>query len=338
MSFMKTLTYCLDILKIKEDTGVYRNAMELAQRVPIGSVNGDNVNNKWIIAIRIIADICSSIKNNNDTATNSYIFSQSQLCDFVTLSAKGIDERRLKTELVSNAILKIYRDIMENYQTFNHNLISKYPSIITDVIYTINKGMNTKGDRVSSVNIDKYYQSRKQQATISAEEHEVPIPTTTATTVAAAAAMHKDKIILLSSNSKKELVESLCQITNRRRNDLEESLDRLQNPDLKRLSELCHNYSRIQKYSKLLITKGSEQQEFKKQIELEIGRKLGRHQLLRAVNSVKRVRTYMENVLDNKFIPDISHGINHVKHNLEYGYQLMCLIECTRNRRRHNTQ
>ena len=123
---MKTLTYCLDILKIKEDTGVYRNAMELAQRVPIESVNGDNVNNKWIIAIRIIADICSSIKNNNDTATNSYIFSQSQLCGFVTLSAKGIDERRLKTELVSNAILKIYRDIMENYETFNHNLISNY--------------------------------------------------------------------------------------------------------------------------------------------------------------------------------------------------------------------
>jgi hypothetical protein len=335
---MKTLTYCLDILKIKEDNGVYRNAMELAQRVPIESVNGDNVNNKWIIAIRIIADICSSsIKNNNDTATNSYIFSQSQLCDFVTLSAKGIDERRLKTELVSNAI-KIYRDIMENYQTFNHNLISKYPSIIIDVIYTINKGMNTKGDRVSSVDIDKYYQSRKQQATISAEEHEVPIPTTTTTTVAAAAAMHKDKIILLSSNSKKELVEILCQITNRRRNDLEESLDRLQNPDLKRLSELCHNYSRIQKYSKLLITKGSEQQEFKKQIEWEIGRKLGRHQLWRAVNSVKRVRTYMENVLDNKFIPDISHGINHVKHNLEYGYQLMCLIERTRNRRRKKTQ
>ena len=329
---MKTLTYCLDILKIKEDTEVYRNAMELAQRVPIESVDGDNVNNKWIIATKIIADICS--KHNNDTTTNSYIFSQSQLCDFVTLSTKGIDERRLKTELVSNVVLKIYREIMENYQTFNHSLISNYPSIIIDVISIINKGMNTKGDGVSSVNIDKYYQSRKQQATISAGEDEVSIPTTTGTTVATAAAIHKDKIILLSTNSKKELVESLCQITNRRRNDVEESLDRLQNPDLKRLSELCRNYSRIQKYSKLLITKGSEQQEFKEEIEREIGRKLGPHQLWRAVNSVKRVRTYMENVLDNKFIPDISHGINHVKHNLEYGYQLMCLIERTRSRRK----
>ena len=132
--------------------------------------------------------------------------------------------------------------------------------------------MDTKGNTVSSISIDKYYQSRKQQAALSAKEDEVPvpIPTTTTTTTttagittsvaAAAAALHEDKITL-SSYSKEELVESLCQITNRRRNDLQESLDRLQNQDFKRLSELCHNYSRIQKYSKLLITKGSEQQE-----------------------------------------------------------------------------
>ncbi|HET7389683.1 MAG TPA: hypothetical protein VFJ51_02585, partial [Nitrososphaeraceae archaeon] len=57
--------------------------------------------------------------------------------------------------------------------------------------------------------------------------------------------------------------------------------------------------SRIQKYSKL-ITKGSEQQEFRKEIEREIGRKLESHQLWRAANSVKRVRTHIENILDNK--------------------------------------
>jgi hypothetical protein len=336
---MKTLTYCLDILKIKEDTEIYRNAMELAQTVPTESVNGDNddnVNNQWIIAMKIIADVCSSAKKSNNTTTNSYIFSQSQLCDFVTLSAKGIDERRMKTEIVSNATLKIYGDIMENYQTFNHSLISNYPSIIIDVISTINKVMNNKGDTVSSISINKYYQSRKQQATISAEEDEVPGPvlmttTTSIAAAAAAAAIHKDKIIL-SSNSKEELIEIISHITNRKRNDLEDALGRLQNKDLKRIYELCHNYSRLQNYSKL-ITEGSEQQEFRQEVERELGRKLGPHQLWRAANSVKRVRTYMENILDNKFIPDISHGINHVKHNLEYGYQLICLIERTRSRR-----
>jgi hypothetical protein len=339
---MKTLTYCLDILKIKEDTEIYRNAMELAQTVPIESVNGDNddnVNNQWIIAMKIIADVCSSAKNTNNTTTNSYIFSQSQLCDFVTLSAKGIDERRMKTEIVSNATLKIYGDIMENYQTFNHSLISNYPSIIIDIISTINKVMNTKGDTVSSISINKYYQSRKQQATISAEEDEVsgPVLTTTTTSIAAAAAaIHKDKIVL-SSNSKEELIEILSHITNRKRNDLEDALGRLQNKDLKRICELCHNYSRLQYYSKL-ITEGSEQQEFRQEVERELGRKLGPHQLWRAADSVKRVRTYMENILDNKFMPDISHGINHVKHNFEYGYQLICLIERTRNRRRQKTR
>ncbi|HEY6885018.1 MAG TPA: hypothetical protein VI278_13375, partial [Nitrososphaeraceae archaeon] len=308
------------------------------QTVPTESVNGDNddnVNNQWIIAMKIIADVCSSAKNSNNTTTNSYVFSQSQLCDFVTLSAKCIDERRMKTEIVSNATLKIYGDIMENYQTFNHSLISNYPSIIIDVISTINKVMNTKGDTVSSISINKYYQSRKQQATISAEENDVPGPvlttTTTSIAAAAAAAIHKDKIVL-SSNSKEELIEIISHITNRKRNDLEDALGRLQNKDLKRIYELCHNYSRLQNYSKL-ITEGSEQQEFRQEVERELGRKLGPHQLWRAANSVKRVRTYMENILDNKFIPDISHGINHVKHNLEYGYQLICLIERTRSRR-----
>ena len=154
---------------------------------------------------------------------------------------------------------------------------------------------------------------------------------TITTTAIAAAAIYKDKIVL-SSSSKEELVKGLCQITNRRRNNLEDSLAKLQNQDLKRLSELCHNYSRLQDYSKL-ITEGSKQQEFRKEVERELGKKLGSHQLWRAANSVKRVRMYIENILDNKFIPDASHGINHVKHNLEYGYQLICLIESTRIRR-----
>jgi hypothetical protein len=56
------------------------------------------------------------------------------------------------------------------------------------------------------------------------------------------------------------------------------------------------------------------------------------HQLGRAAASIRRVRTYIENILDNKFKPDSSHGINHIKHNLEYGYQLMNLIESSRRR------
>ena len=102
---------------------------------------------------------------------------------------------------------------------------------------------------------------------------------------------------------------------------------------LKRISEICQNHSRLQEYNKL-ISEGSEQ-EFKEEIQMELGRKLESYQLRRAISSVKRVRTYIENILDNKFIPDISHGINHVRHNLEYGYQLINLID--RRRRKSST-
>jgi hypothetical protein len=39
----KTLIYCLDVLRIERDTGIYQTTMELAQKeAPIESVNNDN--------------------------------------------------------------------------------------------------------------------------------------------------------------------------------------------------------------------------------------------------------------------------------------------------------
>jgi hypothetical protein len=318
---MKTLIYFFNILKIEEDTEIYRKAVELVQKIPIESVNdSNNFSNEWISAMKIIAYAYSSL--------TSYIFSQSQLSDFLTLSAKGIEEKRMNSEIINNLLFKIYRDIIENYESFSNSLKSNYPGIIVDVISIINQkqGMDTKGTKVSSIDIERYYQSRKQQAAMAEEEEEEKTPATATT----AAAVHTEKILLLSKN---DLVESLSQITNRERKEIQESLARLQDSDLKRISELCHNYSRLQKYSKLITKEGSQEQ-FKKEIQKELGRKLRSHQLGRAANSIRRARTYIENILDNKFIPDVSHGINHVKHNLEYGYQLMNLIERTRRRQR----
>ena len=90
----------------------------------------------------------------------------------------------------------------------------------------------------------------------------------------------------------------------------------MQESDLKRINNLCHNYSKLQHYSSKLITK----EEFKNEIQKEVGRELRPYQLARAANSIRRVQAYIENILDNKFTLDASHGINHIKHNLEYGY------------------
>src|SRR5918912_904736 len=142
--------------------------------------------------------------------------------------------------------------------------------------------------------------------------------------------MHKEKILL----SKDELVERLIHITNRDRKDLEKSIERLPYSDLKKISELSINYNKLQRYSKLITTK----EQLKNEIQREIGRKLRSHELIRAANSVRKAKIYIENILDNKFTPDASHGINHVKHNLEYGYSLMNLIELPRRRSRTRYQ
>lgn len=315
---MEILLYCLNILKIENDNEIYRDILELVQEKD--PKESGNVSNEWISAIKIIANAHSSL-------TFSYVFSQSQLSDFLTLSAKGIEEKRMSSQIINNAIFMIYKDIIENYENFSHSLKLNFPTIVVDVISIINQGIDTKGTKVSSIGIEKYYQLRKQQSTAISEgeqKKEWKTPVTVIATSTTAATMHKERLLL----SNKDLVERLAQITNREREDLEESLARLQDSDLKRISEICRNYSRLQKYSRLII-EGSGQ-EFRKEIETELGREITAYQLGRAANSVKRVRVYIENILDNKFIADVSHGINHVKHNLEYGYQLMNLIERTR--------
>jgi hypothetical protein len=306
LSLGQALDYCLDILKIREDSESYRSITQTTiTKVPLAIMK---THGSWITAMKLIAD-CSGILNYNDN-NNGHAFSQTQLYDFLVLATKVIEGERANN---NNILLKILRDIMENYEYFSDYLKSNYPRIIVDVISILHKGIDTKGSKVNPVCIEKYYQSRKQQQ---------------ATTTTTIAAIHKGEVIL-----KEDFVESLAQITNRGEKELEESFAKLQDSDMKCISELCHNYSRLQKYSKL-ITEGSEQ-EFRKEIQRELGRKLEAHQLRRATDSVKRVRTYIENILDNKFIPDISHGINHVKHNLEYGYQLMNLIERRRQKTRY---
>jgi hypothetical protein len=287
---MNTLTYCLNVLKIKEDTEVYRNAVEFAERASIES-------NEWISAMKNIAN-----------ASQTYIFSQSQLSDFLTLAAKGIEQNKISSEII---IFKMYRDIIENYDKFTDSLKSGYPAIIVDVISVLNRS-----HRMSPISTEKYYQSKKQQAAKGKEK----------TLITTVAAIHKEKILL----SNDELIERLVHITNRDRKELQKSIERLPYLDLKKISQLSCNYSKLQLYSKLITTK----EQLKNELQTQIGRELRSHELVRAANSIRRAKIYIENILDNKFTPDVSHGINHVKHNLEYGYSLMKLIELPRRKPR----
>jgi hypothetical protein len=289
-SLKDALNYSLDILKVNEETEVGRQIVELAVKRLPQDWTGDG---KWLTVTKIIADICAE----NDR----HIFSQSGLYDFLTLATKQMDEKNGNVFALSDIVFKIYRDIMENYQSASTSLKANYPKIIVDMVSVLMNGRDTIGRDVSAHGIERYYQIRKSEIML----------------------IKKDSSKSIETAKDYELIDSLSQISGRERPDLVESLSKLDNVDVGKLRDLCLNYNKLQKYSRLISSEGK----FKKEIENELGRKLTYNQLQHASVSVRKLRTYIENVLDGKFVPHGSHGINHVRHNLEYGYQLMGLIE-----------
>lgn len=293
------------MLKI-EDPAIRKKAVEFIGSVPLGTVN---TYGKWITAAKAIADSC---------AVSGRLFSQSEMCDFLTVAAKGVDSKRAGAKTVNDATFTIYVDIMENYQKADERTKLHYPRIIVDTISALDKGVDTRGEAVGVYSLERYYQERKLTA-----PQEDPATTYAAKPLSekAAPAAHAPP------SYSDELVENLMHITGRSRKDLEHSLASLQVADIKKITDLSVNYKRLQKYGKL-----SNPKAFKKEVEKELGRKLTDNQLQHAINSIRKVKTYIENVLDGKFVPHGTHGINHVKHNLEYGYQLMGLMEPRKRR------
>lgn len=285
------LKYSLDVLKIKEETEIGRQITELAvKRMP----QNWHIDRKWLIVSKIIADVCGE----NDR----HVFSQTELYDFLTLATKQMDKKYGKAFASSDIIFKVYRDIMENYQTADKSLKANYPKIIVDMVAILMDGIDTFGREVSIHGIERYYQTRKSQSWPTRKDWSQPKST-----------VAKDD----------DLIENLSQITGREKSALIESLSKVEDADVEKITDLCLNYNKLQRYSSLISSEG----EFKKELEMELGRKLTYNQLQHASVSVRKSRAYIESVLDGKFVPHGSHGINHVRHNLEYGYQLMGLIE-----------
>lgn len=304
-SLGNVLTACLDMLKI-EDPAIRKKAVEFVGSVPLGTIN---TYGKWVTAAKAIADSC---------AVSGRLFSQSEMCDFLTVAAKGVDSKRTSAKTVNDATFQIYVDIMENYENADEKTKLHYPRIIVDTISALDKGVDTRGEAVGVYSLERYYQERKLTA-----PQEDPA-------AAYAARPQSEKAVSATHappSYSDELVENLIHITGRSRKDLERSLATLQAVDIKKITDLSVNYNRLQKYSKL-----SNPKAFKKEVEKELGRKLTDNQLQHAINSIRKAKSYIENVLDGKFVPHGTHGINHVKHNLEYGYQLMGLMEPRKRR------
>jgi len=330
----RILSQTLDELRITNNK-IKQNTSSLVKNLETS--NNDEF---WINIMKAIVVICDE---------NKYIFSKAELCDFLTIGARGLDNKKYETivnsenqlmnKVISDAIFSIYKDIMENYDNVDNELKNYYPKIILNIISIIRRGSDISGEKVNLYGLERYYLKNKHDAVNRKLDISEQIVADVKKTDNIDAKKPNDNSSLqplipssVKENimSKKDLVNNLSVITGRKKNELNELLAKIPEQDFKKITDLCINYSKLQKYSKLIGT-----EEFSHQIEKELGRKLNDRQLQHATISIRKVKTYVENVLDGKFVPHGSHGINHVKHNLEYGYQLMGLIEYRRRRYSH---
>ena len=310
------LGYCLDILKInKHDDGETETKIK---KLYAQNIAYFGIYHKRLVALKIISDFVT---------LTSTILSQSQLYDFLMLSAAAAVSAEVmrgpkRLQGTNDIVFKIYRDLMENYETANDILKVNYPRIIVDVVAVLNNGIDMSGKQISVYRVYEYYLSRKSKPKNNLAEVDIP----------SIIISDEDKDRTEHDiSSKNDLIQSLVRITGRNSKEIEESLARLNKSDIERIRNLCLNYPKIDKYCRLVA---SDRKHFIDEIERERGggggKKLTKYQLQIAVISITKVRKYIENVLDRKFVPHSSHYINHTKHNLEYGYQVMGLIESSK--------
>ena len=272
-----------------------RNIVEISR-----NTTHQNPSEKWFYALKIIS--IYSVKNKE-------FFSQSQLYNLLTIMSRITDER--KKDVVNTITFSIYRDIMENYNKINENLKLIFPVIIVNLMYIIKYGQDIEGNSVNLFAINNYYQNSKLNV-----ENE----------------LKKILSFEIESNSiqdirDNEIFEILEKLTGRNEKEIRNTFRSLIEPDKQKIENICRNYHKLLEYSQLMST-----HRFSELIEKEAGRKLSESQIQHAANSIKKTKTYLESILDGSFVPKGKHGINHVKHNLEYGFQLMGIIQSKRRK------
>ena len=315
------LDYCLDILKIDkhdDDDDDGKTETRIKKLLHTQNIAFFSTYHKRLITLKIIADFITLTYN---TLTQSQLYDFLMLSTAAVVSAEGVRGSKRLQGTTNDIVFKIYGDLLENYQAASDILKLNYPGIIVDVVAVLNNGIDTSGKQVSVYGVYDYYLSRKSEP-VSNNIAGVDISNTIP-------ASDEDKNKTERDASNNDLVQSLVRITGRNSKEIEESLARLNNSDIERIRNLCVNYPKIDKYCRLIA---ADRKHFTDEIEREYGgkKKLTKYQIQIAVISIKKVREYIENVLDRKFVPHSSHYINHTKHNLEYGYQVMGLIESSK--------
>ena len=274
---------------------IKKNIVEILE-----NTTNQNPSEKWFYAFKIIS--IYSVKNME-------VFSQSQLYDLLTIMSRIMEEK--KNDVVNTITFSIYRDIMENYNKLNENLKLIFPVIIVNLMYIIKYGQDIEGNSVNLFAINSYYQNSK----LTPEKE-----------------LKKILSLEIESNSSQdiqdnEIFEVVEKLTKRNEKEIQNAFRSLIESDKLKIENICRNYHKLKEYNQLMGT-----HRFSELIEKEAGRKLSESQIQHAANSIKKTKTYVESILDGSFVPKGKHGINHVKHNLEYGFQLMGIIRSKRRK------
>ena len=311
-SLYDALLHYFNNLKISSDDPLFSTSMSYVEKI---SVRELQVQPNFLEAVRVIVQAAREI---------GYIFDHSELSDILTIAVGELRKDRREEEkslqTFDQVVFNIYKDLNENYQSFNDFLKESYPEILVNVISVIHSGKDASGVRIDSYNAEAYYRTRKDQQDV-AQSFNLDFSKVELSQVRKPVA---GRVI-----SDQRLVDSLAQITGRTTESVRDALQGLSEYDLNSIKDLCSNYNKLQKYYDI----AGDEREFKEIAERELGRKLLDSQVQHAILSVRRSKIYIENILDDKFVPDKSHGINHVKHNLEYGYQLIGIIQSKRKRK-----
>lgn len=275
------------------------NNIEIKNKVIEISRNstGKNPSDQWFYVLKIVSIYC---------VKNSIIFYQSQLYDLLTILSRILDDR--KKDVVNTITFNIYKDIMENYNKLSDTLRLIFPVVIVNLMYILKYGHDLEGKPINIYTINNYYQNSKLNL-----ENELK------------------KIlsfnIEINNTQDNKIVRILKKITERNEKEIQIAFQNLIESDQKKIEDICDNYQKLQEYCKIIETDG-----FSEVIEKEARRKLSGSQLQHAVYSLKKTKLYIESLLDGAFVPRGKHRINHIKHNIEYGFQLAGIIQSKRKK------
>jgi hypothetical protein len=276
-----------------------------------------------------------------------FITSYKFLATHVDKTKSNQESPKSNSMMVDNVIFEICNDMLNNYDKYEDAIKIQIPNLIVDIVTILFLKVDPYGKKVSIFQIKPYYVSKKEcllnkecfypskisfaEGTESlVEDKKTKSPNNyKEKNVKPGEAMEinssPDAVLDNKNFMRSDMVFKINQITKRDSDSIERSLSSLPEKEIRKLYDICNNYNKIVKYNNFDNLK-----DFKSELENELKRPLSEKQIRHSQISIKKVHFYMENILDGKFEPHLTHGINHVKHNFEYGYRLAGLLGNTK--------